>query len=184
MPTRLESAWRYYYPCGNSVKMLRIAGRLPFLDKRWLKAHPQPQFFRQTAHKHMMTHLINPRHCPARTPVRFALALFAVLLISACSVHKIDVQQGNVITQEMFEILKIGMGKQQVERVLGTPLVVDPFHRDRWDYLYYFRAGNTDETQSAHLSLYFESDQLSKIDVHSALPKEADVKKPGMALRR
>jgi outer membrane protein assembly factor BamE len=112
------------------------------------------------------------------------VALLSTLLLSACSVHRIDVQQGNVITQEMFEKLKIGMVKQQVERILGTPLVVDPFHRDRWDYVYIFKAGDTDERQSAYLSVYFENDKLNKIDVHSELPKEADVKKPGMSLRR
>jgi len=132
----------------------------------------------------MMTHLINTCHCPARTPVRFALVLFAVLLISACAVHKIDVQQGNVITQEMFEKLKIGMEKKQVERILGTPLVRDPFHRDRWDYVYIYRAGNSDEQQSAHLTLYFANEQLNKIDVQSELPKEADVKKPGQSSKR
>lgn len=130
----------------------------------------------------MMTNLITtlPKTRIFSTPhfSIFALVLFSALMLSACSVHQIDVQQGNVITQEMFEKLKIGMEKPRVERLLGTPLVVDPFHRDRWDYVYIFRAGNTDERQSAHLSLYFENGQLSKIDVHSELPKEADVKNP------
>jgi outer membrane protein assembly factor BamE len=107
-----------------------------------------------------------------------------VLLMSACSVHKIDIQQGNVITQEMFEKLKIGMEKKRVEGILGTPLVTDPFHRDRWDYVYVYKAGNTDTQQSAHLTLYFANEQLNKIDVQSTLPKEADVKKPGQPSRR
>jgi outer membrane protein assembly factor BamE len=132
----------------------------------------------------MMTHLLNTRLFSTAKFAAFTLALLATLLVSACSVHKIDIQQGNVITQEMFEKLKIGMEKQRVDRILGTPLVVDPFHRDRWDYIYIFRAGDTDDKQSAYLSLYFENDRLSKIDVHSELPKEADVKKPGMSLRR
>ncbi|NOX93047.1 MAG: outer membrane protein assembly factor BamE [Gammaproteobacteria bacterium] len=108
--------------------------------------------------------------------------VFFLLLLSACSVHKIDIQQGNVITQEMFEKLKIGMDKRRVEGTLGTPLIVDPFHRDRWDYVYIYEAGNTDEQQSAHLTVYFENDQLSKIDVQSVLPKESEVKKPGSSL--
>ncbi len=116
-------------------------------------------------------------------PLLLALALFVTLLASACSVHKIDVQQGNAITQEMFEKLKIGMGKPRVERILGTPLIVDPFHRDRWDYIYNFRAGNTDDRQSAHLTLYFDNEQLSKIDVLSDLPTEAEIKKPSGSLR-
>ena len=133
-----------------------------------------------------MTNLINTKikfHPTSKFAI-FALVLFVTLLVSGCSVHKVDVQQGNVITQEMFEKLKIGMEKKQVERVLGTPLVVDPFHRDRWDYVYIFKAGNTTERQSAHLSLYFETERLSKIDVHSDLPKESEVKKPSMQLKR
>lgn len=109
--------------------------------------------------------------------------LISFLLLSACSVHKIDIQQGNVITQEMFEKLKLGMDKERVELILGTPLIVDPFHRDRWDYVYIFKAGNTDEQQSAHLTLYFEDELLKKIDTQSALPKESEVKKPGQSLR-
>ena len=116
------------------------------------------------------------------TAIAFALIVVA-LTMSACSVHKIDIQQGNVITQEMFEKLKIGMDKNRVKNVLGTPLIVDPFHRDRWDYVYIYRAGNTDERQSAYLTVYFENDQLNKIDVQSTLPKEAEVKKPGSKLR-
>jgi len=122
-----------------------------------------------------------PRSTKARRLLFIALTL---LLLSACSIHKIDIQQGNVITQEMFEKLKIGMEKKRVERILGTPLIADPFHRDRWDYVYNFIAGNTNERQSASLTVYFEGDRLSKIDVRSALPTEHEVKKPGSALRR
>ena len=132
----------------------------------------------------MMTDLLNTRLFSTPKLIALTLVLFLTLLISACSVHKIDVQQGNVITQEMFKKLKIGMDKQHVERLLGTPLVVDPFHRDRWDYIYIFRAGDTDERQSAHLSLYFENERLSKIDAPTDLPKEADVKKPSIFLKR
>ncbi len=116
--------------------------------------------------------------------ISIALFPLLLLLLSACSVHKIDIQQGNVITQEMFEKLKIGMDKTRVELALGTPLIVDPFRRNRWDYVYIYEAGNTDEHQSAHLTVYFENNQLTKIDIQSALPKENEVKKPDSALRR
>jgi len=114
---------------------------------------------------------------------RITSLAFFLLLLSACSVHKIDIQQGNVITQEMFEKLKIGMDKKRVELALGTALIVDPFQRDRWDYVYIYKAGNTKEEQSAHLTVYFDNDLLTKIDVQSALPKERDVKKPSSSLR-
>lgn len=110
--------------------------------------------------------------------------IIAVLVLSGCSVHKIDIQQGNVITQEMFEKLKIGMEKKRVEGILGTPLITDPFHRDRWDYVYIYKAGDTDDRQSARLTLYFEGKRLTKIDKRTAMPKEAEVKKPMQSLRQ
>lgn len=106
-----------------------------------------------------------------------------LLALSACSVHKIDVQQGNVITQEMMEKLTVGMEKRQVMLLLGSPLIEDPFHSGRWDYVYSFMAGNDPEEQFAHVTLSFEGDKVSKIDVHAAPPKEADIKKPGLSKR-
>ena len=111
---------------------------------------------------------------------RFSIILFIAILglLNACSVHKIDVQQGNVITQEMMEKLTIGMSKDQVQRLLGTPLIDDPFHSGRWDYIYRYMSGDTDDRQSAHVSLYFKDDKLERIERRTALPKEAEVKKP------
>jgi len=110
-------------------------------------------------------------------------ALGIVIILGACSVHKIDIQQGNVITQEMLEKLKIGMDKPQVSRLLGTPLVKDPFRKGRWDYIYKFVAGDTGETQSSHITLFFDGDSLTKIDVREAPPAEADVKKTSLKKR-
>ena len=104
-------------------------------------------------------------------------ALCVLITLGACSIHRIDVQQGNVITQEMLEKLNIGMEKQQVSRLLGTPLIKDPFRKGRWDYVYKFVAGDTGEEQSSHITLYFDGDNLTKIDVLKAPPAEADVKK-------
>jgi len=106
-----------------------------------------------------------------------------LLALSACSVHKIDVQQGNVITQEMMEKLTVGMDKRQVMLLLGSPLIEDPFHSGRWDYVYSFTAGNSPEEQFAHVTLRFEGDKVSKIDVLAAPPKEADIKKPELSKR-
>lgn len=118
--------------------------------------------------------------------LNFSLLLFLLctgLLLSACSIHKIDVQQGNVITQEMLEKLTIGMEKKQVKHLLGTPLVEDPFHKDRWDYVYSYKSGITDDRQSARVVLFFEAELLKKIDVLSAVPKESEVKKPTLRNR-
>ena len=104
-------------------------------------------------------------------------ALCIVAILGACSVHRIDMQQGNVITQEMMKKLKIGMDKPKISRLLGTPLIEDPFHNDRWDYVYEFVSYDTGEKQSSHIVLYFDGENLTKIDIRKAPPTEADVKK-------
>lgn len=77
--------------------------------------------------------------------------------------YKMDIQQGNVVTQEMVAKLKPGMTRQQVRFALGTPLVVDPFRTDRWDYVYlYEKAGRT--TEQRHIAVIFKDDKLARIE--------------------
>ena len=80
-------------------------------------------------------------------------------------VYRIDIQQGNVIDQEMVDRLRLGMNKRQAQFVLGAPMLVDPFHADRWDYVYLFRPGSESrgETRRERVSLFFEEDRLVKI---------------------
>lgn len=72
-----------------------------------------------------------------------ALTVAAALLLGACGVpqlitpYRMDIQQGNYISQEMASQLRPGMTREQVRFVLGTPLLADIFHADRWDYVYY-----------------------------------------------
>lgn len=110
--------------------------------------------------------------------------LASLFVLSACSIHKIDVQQGNAITQELVGKLKIGMKKKQVVSLLGAPLINDPFHYDRWDYVYRFVAGDTGEVQSSSMTLYFVGNDLSKIDIREAPPTEEDIKKPSLRRSR
>ena len=94
---------------------------------------------------------------------------FLILLISGCSkdripgVYRIDIQQGNDITQDMMSQLKPGMSKSQVAYVMGTPLIIDTFHPDRWDYLYSFHPGNGQREQR-RITIYFKQDQLDYLD--------------------
>lgn len=90
------------------------------------------------------------------------LLCLSVLGLSGCSfpgVYKIDVQQGNVVTQEMVDQLRPGMTTRQVRFIMGTPLVEDTFHPNRWDYIYSMRAGHRERTQE-RVSLNFENDLL------------------------
>lgn len=74
-------------------------------------------------------------------------------------VYRIDVQQGNVVTQEMVDQLRPGMTTRQVRFIMGTPLIQDTFAPDRWDYLYSLQAGHRARTQE-RISLTFENDLL------------------------
>lgn len=86
------------------------------------------------------------------------------LLLGACSLttYKMDIQQGNVVTQEMVSKLRSGMTRSQVRFVMGTPLVSDPFHAERWDYFYEFIKGGKPKDRR-RLTLIFDKDQLQKV---------------------
>ncbi|MGZ5176172.1 MAG: outer membrane protein assembly factor BamE, partial [Burkholderiales bacterium] len=86
-----------------------------------------------------------------------------VPMLPGISAHKIDIQQGNYVTQEMVAKLKPGMSKSQVRFALGTPLIVDPFHTDRWDYIYLLqKRGRTVEQR--RIIVVFDGDKLLRID--------------------
>jgi outer membrane protein assembly factor BamE len=99
------------------------------------------------------------------TAVRaIVLVTFVCLPMAACRIspYRIDVQQGNVVTQEVVAKLRPDMTRAQVKFVLGTPLVADKFHPDRWDYFYKFdKAGNPREQR--RLTLVFSEDKLKQI---------------------
>ncbi len=113
--------------------------------------------------------------------LRIVLLLSASLALAACAsvpipgVYKIDIQQGNAITQEMVAKLKPGMTKTQVKFVLGTPPIADAFHQNRWDYVYSLQQGGG-ERQQRRLTLFFDDDKLTRIegDIKPATPPAAD----------
>ena len=85
------------------------------------------------------------------------------LFLSGCSwvkfpgVHRVPVQQGNIIDQEMIDKLKPGMTKSQVRYVLGTPLVADSFDQQRWDYIYSRVTSSGKKTQE-QVTVYFDAE--------------------------
>ncbi|HXZ48178.1 MAG TPA: outer membrane protein assembly factor BamE [Usitatibacter sp.] len=90
--------------------------------------------------------------------MRLAVLLFAAALAAGC-IHKIDVEQGNYVTQDQVDQLKPGMTKAQVKQVLGTPLLTDIFHDDRWDY-YFDNAKGGREVAHKSLFVLFKDDKL------------------------
>lgn len=98
-------------------------------------------------------------------------------IVPAITPYKIDIQQGNYIQPETLAKIKPGMTKSQVRFALGTPLMVDPFHANRWDYIYRLqqRGKLVDEHKVA---LFFEGDILAKIDTDIVIPPPPAVGAP------
>ncbi len=137
----------------------------------------------------------------ARSPVRSAdaaarrtsLLLGAVLaasaLLAGCSTYdsstrkianaitpyRIDIVQGNFVSREQASQLKEGMTRDQVRYVLGSPLLTDMFHGNRWDYVFSFKRGNANVVQERKLTVWFEEDRLAKWAGADDLPSEVEL---------
>jgi outer membrane protein assembly factor BamE len=98
------------------------------------------------------------------------LVLLLPPLLAACnplrvlSVYRMEIQQGNYVTQEMVSKLQAGMTRDQVRFVLGTPLLVDIFHDNRWDYVYRRQRSGSREVEERRLSVFFDNDRLVRIE--------------------
>jgi outer membrane protein assembly factor BamE len=84
-------------------------------------------------------------------------------MLPSLTPYKIDVQQGNYVNQQMVAKLKPGMTRAQVRFILGTPLVVDPFRTDRWDYVYLLNKRG-EVTEQRRIAVIFEQDKLKRIE--------------------
>ena len=125
---------------------------------------------------------------PARRPAGIALALVLAMgglsgcrtllssddtLLGLITPYRVEVVQGNVLTQEQVAQVKPGMTRTQVRDVLGSPLLTDPFHADRWDYVFTIRRQGT-EPQQRTVVAYFEGEALSRIEGAESLPNERE----------
>jgi outer membrane protein assembly factor BamE len=92
-----------------------------------------------------------------------ALSLFT----AACGLitpYRIEIQQGNYVTQEMVAQLKLGLTRDQVRYVMGTPLVSDIFHEERWDYIFMRQRANSREVEHRRVVVFFEDGKLKRVD--------------------
>ena len=90
-----------------------------------------------------------------------------LLALAGCSfpgVYKIDIQQGNVVTQDMIDQLRPGMTRRQVRFIMGNPLLTDTFHADRWDYLYSLQPGGGERQQERMTLIFNSNDQLVSLN--------------------
>ena len=114
----------------------------------------------------------------SRNTAAVLVALASLTLLGACGIripgvtpYKMEIQQGNYVTQEMVSALRSGMSKEQVRQAIGTPLLADAFHSERWDYIYYRedQAGNVDKRR---LVVFFVDGKLARVDGDIAANKE------------
>jgi len=121
-----------------------------------------------------------------RMVYRSLFAACALLAVSACSYvprivteYRIDVQQGNVITQEMVSQLKPGQTRDQVRFILGTPMLADMFHADRWDYFYSLQNGRTGAIDKRRFSVFFDKEgRLERASGDVEVATAADLNTP------
>jgi len=101
------------------------------------------------------------------------------VITSIIQPYRIDVRQGNFVTQDMVAQLKPGLSREQVRFILGSPLVADMFHADRWDYVYRFQPGRG-EAQQRGLTVFFQDNKLTRVagDVVAEDGSRAEAPKP------
>lgn len=95
------------------------------------------------------------------------LVALTLIGLSGCTafpgVYKMDVAQGNEVTQEMVDQLRPGMTQSQVRYVMGTPLLTDTFNQNRWDYIYQM-VEEDERTDKRRVTLYFENNRLVRLE--------------------
>ncbi len=101
------------------------------------------------------------------TKLRFlpSVALVATLaVLQGGCVYRMNIQQGNFLEAKQVDQVAVGMTRSQVRFLLGTPMVADTFHPDRWDYLYYVKDGKSRKVQQRNFTIFFEDEKVARID--------------------
>jgi len=102
---------------------------------------------------------------------KWTILLFTIIVLAIGSgcVYRANISQGNLIKEEDLEQVEVGMTKNQVRFLLGTPMIDDPFSKARWDYIYYITIGRRDATFKRWVSVFFEEDVVSEIRTNQEL---------------
>lgn len=101
------------------------------------------------------------------SPFRHLFVIFTLFIVTSCAniPYQIDIDQGNQVTQAQVNQLSLGMSKEEVKFIMGTPMLNDIFNLDRWDYMQYHKSGETSEISENKLILYFENNLLVNVDL-------------------
>ncbi|HEU4618532.1 MAG TPA: outer membrane protein assembly factor BamE [Gammaproteobacteria bacterium] len=110
---------------------------------------------------------------PRLRPARALAALAAALVLGGC-IYRLDIQQGNVVDEKDLAQVDVGMTRSQVQFLLGTPMVADTFHEDRWDYPYYLKTGHHRRVQRRWFVVYFQNDRVVRVDRNLEAPTAAE----------
>ncbi len=92
-----------------------------------------------------------------------SICLIFVLFAAGGCVYQANLNQGNVIKQEDLDQVEVGMTRSQVRFLLGTPMIDDPFHDDRWDYVYFLKIGRDDAIFKRWISIFFDGEKVREI---------------------
>lgn len=98
--------------------------------------------------------------------MRIRLPLILVLLFTTLAtgcVYQAALSQGNLLDQEDIDLVEVGMTRGQVRFLLGTPMIDDPFHQNRWDYVYYLRIGRDKAIFKRWISIYYDGENVTEI---------------------
>lgn len=101
-----------------------------------------------------------------------SVSLLGLPLLGGC-IYRIDIQQGNLLDQDAINQIQVGMTRSQVEFLLGTPTIVDPFHDNRWDYPYYFRQGHSRHPKRRWVIVYFDGDKVVRLNKNAQVKPES-----------
>jgi outer membrane protein assembly factor BamE len=123
------------------------------------------------------------RPFPALVPPAAVIALAALAgcqslqssdnFLGVVTPYRVEIVQGNVVTKEQAEAIKPGMNRAQVRDILGSPLITDAFHADRWDYVFTIRRQGAAPQRRSVVAM-FEGDTLKSIDTGGELPAERE----------
>ena len=101
----------------------------------------------------------------SRVPILLLpIATVSCSLLPSLTPYRMEVQQGNYVTQEMLAQLKPGLTRDQVRFVLGTPLVSDIFHGERWDYVFMRQRANSGEVEYRRIVVFFQDGKLKRVE--------------------
>lgn len=120
-----------------------------------------------------------PRGTTESDLMRPALPALAVTVLLAASaggcIYRVNIPQGNYLEAKTLDQVQVGMTRSQVRYLLGTPMIADPFHPDRWDYLYYFKDGRSGKVEKRIVVVFFGDEKVARLERPSGEFKDPSV---------